>query len=57
MVICNTGDELASETHTNKIINTDSITQKITYTKTGSNYRFKTGSDYYKLCSNFGLII
>ena len=57
MVICNTGDELASETHTNKIINAGSFTQKITYTKTGSNYGFKTGSDYYKLCSNFGLII
>ena len=35
-VICNTGDKLASETHTNKIINAGSITHKITYTKTGS---------------------
>ena len=43
-VICNTGDELGSEIHTNKIINAGSITHKITYTKTGSNYGFKTGT-------------
>ena len=43
-VICNTGDELASETHTNKIINAGSITHKFIYTKTGSNYGFKTGT-------------
>ena len=42
-VICNTGGELASETHTNKIINAGSITHKITYTKTGSRLRVQNG--------------
>ena len=42
-VICNTGDELASETHTNTIINAGSITHKITYTKTGSRLRVQNG--------------
>ena len=53
------GDELANETHTNKIImqvrlHTSSHTQK---RDQGSDYGFKTGSDYYKLCLNFGSII
>ena len=42
-VICNTGDELASETYTNRIINAGSNTHKITYTKTGSRLRVQNG--------------
>ena len=42
-VICNPGDELASEAHTTKIINAGSITHKITYTKTGSRLRVQNG--------------
>ena len=42
-VICNTGDELASETHTNKIINGGSITHKFTYIKTGSRLGVRNG--------------